>query len=356
MNGIIVKVPKKGDLKDCENSQGVPLSPVGISFFQVHLQLESSINITEHREVSDFSIIPYNEYTDDQIYLMISSRILTHTSHLAANLPYSQSYTTVSLISHGGLKETCAVADVYYTSAWTLDFLAVVCIFLLEELALRTSDEGKFLCNLRLAPIASSAPLQVNKMGCWEPKVCCCCTPLKIGTLLLGSISLIFSGIDLVSVIAGAIINKEQVEPECTEVASRLDPNYIDPNILTVCTNIVWGTIATCIVLFTAIIILSILLLVGVKKNKPSLMIPYMVGQVIGIFIFGIPSLSPSLLGIIRGSIIGIVLGLVLFLIVVSLQVYFLLVVRAYYKELKQQIEDMNRIPGGEEEVMIKKI
>ncbi|XP_068215977.1 uncharacterized protein [Palaemon carinicauda] len=123
--------------------------------------------------------------------------------------------------------------------------------------------------------------------------------------------------------------------------------------------NAVLGTIAACIVFCPLIIIVSILLLVGVKKNKPSLMIPYMVGQVIGLIIFscGMP-MSARLSVLNQGNImnINLVWECVLFLIVVSPQVYFLPVVRAYYKELKQQIEDMNRIPGGEEEGMIKKI
>ncbi|XP_066949878.1 uncharacterized protein [Macrobrachium rosenbergii] len=197
-------------------------------------------------------------------------------------------------------------------------------------------------------------------MPCWEPKACCCCASLKTGTLVLGMITLIVFGIDLLSVIVAAAFKYNEIKSACDEFASKSVPDgedtdveYLDAEhlctIIIVAVFVTWGVISLAITLF------SILLLVGVKKNMPALMIPYMVGQVIAILLLGTVSFAPFVIGIINGVILGIILGLVLFTVIVGLQVYLLLIIRAYYKELRQRIQDRNRNPDSAE-VMLNKI
>ncbi|XP_064102717.1 uncharacterized protein LOC135212895 [Macrobrachium nipponense] len=193
-------------------------------------------------------------------------------------------------------------------------------------------------------------------MPCWQPKACCCCCgSLKTGTLVLGMLTLIVFGIDFLSVIVAAAFKYNEIISTCDEYGSKSDPDGADTDVEHICTIIIVSVFVTWGVISLAITIFSILLLVGVNKNMPGLMIPYMVGQVIAILLLGTVSFAPFVIGIINGVILGIILGLVLFTVIVGLQSYLLLVVRAHYKELRQHIQDRNRNPDSAE-VMLNKI
>lgn len=172
----------------------------------------------------------------------------------------------------------------------------------------------------------------------WEPKSCCGCGSVKTGTLVLGWLALVFSTLHVLGSLRYTALDYSDYKDICVEVIKEQDLHDLSPD---TCARTVISSIVVSAVTSTISVIISILLLVGVNKSKPVLMLPFMICQVIGITFLGLAGLI--LFGVLLyiGAIgaaffIAILIGLIMFL-----EVYFFLVIRICYKEVKQHASGM---------------
>ncbi|XP_064102395.1 uncharacterized protein LOC135212671 [Macrobrachium nipponense] len=195
----------------------------------------------------------------------------------------------------------------------------------------------------------------VKTMKVWEPKTCCCGISVRVGTLVIGWLGLISSIFSLLSWLRFVQISYDDFAKVCKEAANEIQ----QPIDVDVCATAAVSIIAVSGVCSGLFVIISALLLVGVNKNKPTLILPFIVIHGIEIVL--------SCLFILLGFVLliheGVAVIAFIFLLVtgmaLAVEVYLFLVVRACYNEVKQHVECMgndSNIPYMEKTDILYKI
>lgn len=147
---------------------------------------------------------------------------------------------------------------------------------------------------------------------------CCCGCELKTGTIIIGVLDGIAALYSLVTSIVAA---------SAAIVVGDKNQSYLE----TV------ATLSIVLAVFSALLLLvSICLLVGAAKEKPSLLIPWMVYSLVFIVENTVVNIyyAVQYIGMSEGVIAaGVIIGAIVHLL---LQVYFLLVVYSLFRELKR--------------------
>jgi len=163
-------------------------------------------------------------------------------------------------------------------------------------------------------------------MGAYDPKRCCCCFSMRTGILFLGSVSLIYAIINLLN----------------TPYLFELSPGVLDtltedwpPRYEAHKENIVFFAIISNEVMNAFLLLVSCLLIHGIRKDRPSLLIPYMVWTVTFVILtfVGIVLLAFIVITVQPSEILsGIIVALTVF---TCLQIYNVVCINAYYKQIE---------------------
>merc|ERR1712198_349106 len=173
----------------------------------------------------------------------------------------------------------------------------------------------------------------------WRP-LGCCCFSLRTGSLTLGTLSVIGAVFGILSIV-NLYWNHEQnveemVKQICTEQLST--PEYAEDDIdhcITLSLRIVVGVVVTIFVINIIRLTISGLLIHGIRTNKTSLMVPYMVFQMIYIILAIKFAVILCIAFLVAGQIWSLILVGLLFGAYLFLETYFLLVKRALYLQMK---------------------
>ncbi|XP_063592389.1 uncharacterized protein LOC134769558 [Penaeus indicus] len=169
----------------------------------------------------------------------------------------------------------------------------------------------------------------------WEPSGCCCCS-LRTGSLVLATIVIVTGTLGIINEISVFIVG--DIPDTLREVCEKEENDNMDPD---ECYDfsypIVYGILITKLLLDIMQVVISILLVHGILKNKTRFMIPFMITVLVGIIIWLLAALfaigSMAYFGLWAGVFIfAIIFGLIIFL-----ETYCLLVVRALFLQLKRQ-------------------
>ncbi|XP_047494909.1 uncharacterized protein LOC125043015 [Penaeus chinensis] len=164
----------------------------------------------------------------------------------------------------------------------------------------------------------------------WEPSGCCCFT-LRTGSLVMASIVIFFGTCSMLYV--GGYLATQDIGNSFQEICQ--DEEDI-PDCITTFKNASYGVIATRFVLDFIQVTFSILLIHGVLKNKTRFLVPYMIMILVGICILMLTALAVMGIFIYESMYRAVFVVAVLFGVVIFLETYFLLVVRALYLQLKR--------------------
>ncbi|XP_069163546.1 lysosomal-associated transmembrane protein 4A-like [Procambarus clarkii] len=172
----------------------------------------------------------------------------------------------------------------------------------------------------------------------WEPTGCCCFSR-RTGSLILGTLVLIGSLLTIVVFSYGLLTvdTEAAIRKECYKSQEKED-----------CEKLAGYAVATMVavhmVVATLNVIFSSMLIHGILKEKPCLMIPHMTMRLLSI-IFSI---------IVSAILIGILIyinewrAVAVFTIICSLWIfiltYFLLVIRAHYLDMKRSVSDIHQL------------
>ncbi|XP_045610138.2 uncharacterized protein [Procambarus clarkii] len=166
----------------------------------------------------------------------------------------------------------------------------------------------------------------------WEPRSCCC-FKLRTGSLILGFLALIgavINGLSSISVLTGGSL-EQLVKQKCTD--ESLDVNTECEETLG---NIMYPCMITSIVLCVIQALNSSLLIYGIYKNKTRLLIPFMITVLILIVCIILIALALIILFSIQQQWQAMLVIAIFFGVYIFLETYFLLVIRAYYLEVKR--------------------
>lgn len=105
---------------------------------------------------------------------------------------------------------------------------------------------------------------------------------------------------------------------------------------ITTIKNASYGIIGTRFMLDFIQVTFSILLIHGVLKNKTRFLVPYMIMVLVGICILMLTALAMMGILIYEGIWRGVFIVAIIFGVIIFLETYFLLVVRALYLQLKR--------------------
>ncbi|XP_042878660.1 uncharacterized protein LOC122257439 [Penaeus japonicus] len=169
----------------------------------------------------------------------------------------------------------------------------------------------------------------------WQPEGCCCFTR-RTGSLILASLSVIcgiFGMLNLVNIYANHDQNVDsEVKKFCLENLQAED--------LVACRNsakhIVMLGGATLMLLYIIQVIISSLLIHGVSKNDPCLMIPYMVLRLLYVIFAIMIGAGTCIALIVFGELKAMAVIAVVASLYIFLETYFLLVIRAHYLQMRK--------------------
>lgn len=164
-------------------------------------------------------------------------------------------------------------------------------------------------------------------MKLWEPKKCCCCATTRTGTLIIGWLSVCGGLFNIFGLIKTLFSATGLIYETCQKASEHHNESC---NTYAVAGILVGGAFQLIMVGF------YLAMLYGVYKNKPRLMLPYMIERAVMIVV-AVP-------GVLAGIIICMYFGkwiiaAILLIVcppVIFLFTYLLLVVRVHYKELTQ--------------------
>ncbi|XP_047494819.1 uncharacterized protein LOC125042986 isoform X2 [Penaeus chinensis] len=169
----------------------------------------------------------------------------------------------------------------------------------------------------------------------WEPSGCCCCS-LRTGSLVLATIVIVTGTLGMINEIGALIVG--DIPDTLREVCEKEENDNMDVD---ECYNfslpIVYGVLITKLVLDIIQVTISILLVHGILKNKTRFMIPYMIMVLVGIIIMGLVALLAIGAMAYSGLWLGVFIFALMFGLIIFLETYCLLVVRALYLQLKRQ-------------------
>ena len=168
----------------------------------------------------------------------------------------------------------------------------------------------------------------------WKPGNCCGCFSLRVGSLILSSLSIGIAGIILLISIFGFIGVDQSIIEACHEMNGK---NYFhDVNdCITYNTPISHGLLITSIVHSALHATFSVVFIVGVVKNQTRLLIPYIVWILLDILLIMCVTIAAIVLYALSGAPVMAILVAVVMAAVIFLLTYFLLVLRAYYHQMK---------------------
>ncbi|XP_069189952.1 uncharacterized protein [Procambarus clarkii] len=166
----------------------------------------------------------------------------------------------------------------------------------------------------------------------WKP-LSCCCFKLRTGSLIIGFLSMIRAVLKIVCWIIFAILMTNYILQSCSQQTYSEDSDMCAEQIL----NIIYGIVAFGVVTSVIQLVLSIIFICGIFKNKSCLLIPYMIMCLISIIILILIALAIIIL-------VSLYLpGWFLFIIIILFapwifwKTFLLLVIRAHYLEMKRE-------------------
>ncbi|XP_037789490.1 uncharacterized protein LOC119584968 [Penaeus monodon] len=169
----------------------------------------------------------------------------------------------------------------------------------------------------------------------WEPSGCCCCS-LRTGSLVLATIVIVTGTLGMINEIGVFVVG--DLPHNMREVCEQEKNDDMDvEECIDFSLPIVYGVLITKLVLDIIQVIISILLVHGILKNKTRFMIPYMIMVLIGIIIMLLVALLAIGLMAYSGLWAGVFIFALIFGVFIFLETYCLLVVRALYLQLKRQ-------------------
>ncbi|XP_063611383.1 uncharacterized protein LOC134785059 [Penaeus indicus] len=164
----------------------------------------------------------------------------------------------------------------------------------------------------------------------WQPKGCCCFTR-RTGSLILASLSVIcgiFGILNLVNIYANHDQNVDsEVLKFCRENLQAEDMGACRDS----AKHIVMLGGATLMLIYVIQVIISSLLIHGVSKNDPCLMVPYMILRLIYVILAIIGGAAVCIALIVVGDFSAMSIVAAIAFGYIYLETYFLLVVRAHY-------------------------
>ncbi|XP_064102393.1 lysosomal-associated transmembrane protein 5-like isoform X2 [Macrobrachium nipponense] len=166
-------------------------------------------------------------------------------------------------------------------------------------------------------------------MKTWYPRGCCCCFSLRVGTLILGSLSLFGSVLVLLSSLRFVARSYEDFRAACIHVSQERQVN-LDPDS---CAILVRITIAFDGIMAAVSTLFSILLVAGVNARKERWMLPYLALQVKGYCLTVLVFVLLLIIAIYTGSAIGALVTILVCVPVMLILSYFIMVVYACYRE-----------------------
>lgn len=165
----------------------------------------------------------------------------------------------------------------------------------------------------------------------WEPTKCCCCCDVRTGSIVISVIILVggsFSILGGIQTLAGdksdivVFCQDEEDPPQCEETFWNIEKSASISSLVTACFHIIFSSF----------------LLYGILKKKTAFFIPLMVVYVIQIGIMILASVVALILLMYAGipfggiTLLAAIMGSLIFL-----ETYCLLVIRAYYYQLKRE-------------------
>ncbi|XP_037797214.1 uncharacterized protein LOC119592462 [Penaeus monodon] len=170
----------------------------------------------------------------------------------------------------------------------------------------------------------------------WQPKGCCCFTR-RTGSLILASLSVIcgiFGILNLVNIYANHDQNVDsEVLKFCRENLQAEDMGACRDS----AKHIVMLGGATLMLLYVIQVIISSLLIHGVSKNDPCLMVPYMILRLIYVILAITGGAALCIALIVVGDISSMAIVAAIAFGYIFLETYFLLVVRAHYLQMRKE-------------------
>ncbi|XP_037789489.1 uncharacterized protein LOC119584966 [Penaeus monodon] len=164
----------------------------------------------------------------------------------------------------------------------------------------------------------------------WEPSGCCCFT-LRTGSLVMASL-VIFFGTCSMLYVTGYLATQD-LDSSFHEICKEEEDIQ---DCITTIKNASYGIIGTRFMLDFIQVTFSILLIHGVLKNKTRFLVPYMIMVLVGICILMLTALAMMGILIYEGIWRGVFIVAIIFGVIIFLETYFLLVVRALYLQLKR--------------------
>ncbi|XP_068209221.1 lysosomal-associated transmembrane protein 4B-like [Palaemon carinicauda] len=189
----------------------------------------------------------------------------------------------------------------------------------------------------------------------WEPRSCCLCISIRVGTLILGWISLIGCFLSLLSSLKFVTASYDDFTHHCTQISQERHVT-MDPDI---CARIMISTIICDGALSGMGTLVSILLIAGVNKNKPEWIIPYLGSQVISLGLMTLILVSLIGVSIYVGSALMSFTFILVFVPSMLISSYLISVVYACYKEIVRQNcigAECSGVPYVEQEDLIPRL
>lgn len=169
----------------------------------------------------------------------------------------------------------------------------------------------------------------------WQPKGCCCFTR-RTGSLILASLSVIsgiFGILNLVNIYANHDQNVDlEVVKFCRMNLEAEDMGACRDSVK----HIVMLGGATLMLLYVIQVIISSLLIHGVSKNDPCLMVPYMILRLIYIILTITGGAALCIALIVVGDLTSMSIVAAVAFGYIFLETYFLLVIRAHYLQVRE--------------------
>jgi len=175
-------------------------------------------------------------------------------------------------------------------------------------------------------------------MGLYEPKSCCICFDTKNGSLILASLTLIYSILNILNAVSGQLALTMSVVWDQMAKDRSMPPEYQqykDTIILyAVIITLAWNGL---------LVTLSSLLIHGVRKDRPGLMLPFLAWSwtrlvmecLCGVLVTGVAFYTTEPV---------IFIATVLVMIFISIDAYFVLVINAYHKQVKRSLSEDHQL------------
>ncbi|XP_045610139.2 lysosomal-associated transmembrane protein 5 [Procambarus clarkii] len=169
----------------------------------------------------------------------------------------------------------------------------------------------------------------------WEPQSCCCFR-LRTGSIIIGFLSLISAILNIINFIRIAINGTAH------QLAHQLCSGQThSAEVFTECAhlmlNLIFGLVGVDVVTSFIQLILSIILICGIFKNKSRLLIPYMIMCLINIIILILIALALIILAGLHLPGWYVVIIIIVFGAWIFWATFLLLVIRTHYLEMKRE-------------------